>query len=77
MKNIIVIEEACIGCGSCIAIDDTHFDFNDDGLATVILNDKFDDENLINAIECCPTNAIQLENGTCSCTGCDCENCDC
>lgn len=81
MKKIIVNEDACIGCGACISIDPEHFDFNDNGLSHVISNENIDSENVVNAIESCPTGAINYknscENDNCKCENCDCEKCDC
>ncbi len=79
---------ACIGCGACVAIDPTHFDFNDDGLAEVIYNEELDTNSVINALESCPTNAIYTDedcNCECNCgNNCECtpenkcsDNCDC
>lgn len=90
MKKIKVNEDACIGCGACVAIDSEHFDFNDSGLSQVISQENLDSNDVINAIESCPTSAIVMEND-CECThdcscGYDChcteenkcsENCDC
>ena len=72
MKKIIV-NENCIGCGACIAIDDNHFDFNEDGFSNVISNENLDTDELKNAISSCPVNAIKLvdeNNETQSCDGC-------
>jgi ferredoxin len=77
MKKIILDENSCIGCGACISLDAEHFDFSDDGLSTIISNNNLESEELKNAIESCPTNAITLENDECSCENCNCENCDC
>ena len=33
MKKINVKNDACIGCGACVAIDSEHFAFNDEGLS--------------------------------------------
>ena len=33
MKKLNVNEEACIGCGACVAIDGADCDFNEDGLS--------------------------------------------
>lgn len=92
MKKINVKEEQCIGCGACIAIDPEHFDFNDDGLSTVISNENLESNNLTNAIESCPTSAINISSCDSDCTckdecccdencncnhDCSCENCDC
>lgn len=85
MKKINVSEERCIGCGACVAIDPEHFAFNDDGKSSVITNENLESENLVNAIESCPTSAIEMVEETCECDECDCEedgtcnnpNCNC
>ena len=82
MKKIYVNEEACIGCGACVAIDGEHFDFNDDGLSEVISNENIETEEAKNAISSCPTNAISYieeteEENKCNCENCTCENCEC
>ena len=86
MKKVIVNEEACIGCGACVAIDPQHFAFNDSRLSEVVSEENLDTMELQNAIESCPTAAIVMEeckecncqNGDeCTCEECDCENCNC
>lgn len=85
MKCLNVNEEQCIGCGACVAIDAEHFDFNDNGLSSVISNDNLDSQNLQSAMESCPTGAISFTEGcNCcdNCTGdaecnCGCDDCDC
>lgn len=79
MKNIIVDENACIGCGACISLDPEHFTFSDEGLSAVISNENLETEEVKNAIESCPTNAISLgqENDKCHCENCNCESCEC
>ena len=85
MEKIKVNEEQCIGCGACVAIDPEHFDFNDNGLSSVISNENLDSANLTSAMESCPTGAIKKNDG-CNCCDdctndsnceCGCENCDC
>ena len=82
MKKIILDENACIGCGACISLDPQHFTFSDEGLSMVTNNSDLESEDLKNAIESCPTNAIILEkenkeNPNCNCENCNCENCEC
>ncbi len=80
MKKLNVNEEACIGCGACVAIDPEHFDFNDDGLSNVISNENIESDNARNAMSSCPTNAISYVNDKdekCKCDECHCENCEC
>lgn len=81
LKNIIVDENACIGCGACISIDPEHFTFSDEGLSEVISNENLETEDLQNAIESCPTNAIctndNANNENCHCENCNCKDCEC
>ncbi|MBE6156410.1 MAG: ferredoxin [Firmicutes bacterium] len=86
MKKLCVNEEACIGCGACVAIDGAHFDFNEDGLSEVISNENVESEEAQNAISSCPTNAISYEEEIeadtseekhCECENCTCEDCQC
>lgn len=79
MKKIDVIKEQCIGCGACVAIDAEHFEFDDEGRSQVISNENLESTNLTNAIESCPTSAIELvevEGNDDTCT-CECEECNC
>ena len=78
MKKLYVNTDACIGCGACVAIDNKHFDFNEDGLSEVISSEEINDDTL-NAVSSCPTNAIILEeeNDGCHNEECHCENCNC
>ena len=53
-----VDKDKCIGCGAC----DNVFDFDDDNLAYVKNQPNNENENLaIEAMENCPTNAIEKE----------------
>ena len=83
MKKICIDEEKCIGCGACVAIDNEHFDFNENGLSNQINQENLESANLQSAIESCPTGAISLKDGcNCDC-GCDdehpctCDDCNC
>ena len=58
MKNLEA-NENCIGCGMCIAIDNEHFDFQDN-LSHVISNENLESDNLKNAIASCPVGAINV-----------------
>lgn len=78
MKKINVIKEQCIGCGACVAIDSEHFDFDDEGRSNVISNENIESANLTNAIESCPTSAIEMVEGEDSAEcNCGCEDCTC
>lgn len=74
----LTVNDSCIGCGSCIAIDSEHFDFDDNGQSVVIKNDNLETDELKNAIASCPVNAITLDS-KCDCGDeCKCDdNCKC
>lgn len=78
MKKIILNQEKCIGCGACVAVSPKNFDFNDEGLSTII-SDEVTNET-IEASEICPVMAIEI-TGDCCCENCQCDNdtheCDC
>ena len=78
MKKLIV-KEGCIGCGACVAIDSEHFDFNDEGLSSVISNENLESDELKNAMSSCPVSVIKLEDNeeNCECGCCSEGNCDC
>ncbi len=58
MKKIVV-DEKCIGCGACIAIDSEHFDF-EGKLSHAISNENLESDALQNAIASCPVGAIEI-----------------
>ena len=58
--KVQVDKNLCIGCGACQAIEPSVFELEDDGLAKAIdteINDSVK-ENVMDAIEGCPTSAI-------------------
>lgn len=58
--KVKVDKNLCIGCGACQAIEPSIFELEDDGLAKAKdeeINDKVK-ENVIDALEGCPTSAI-------------------
>lgn len=57
--KVKVIEDRCIGCGACEAICDKVFKVED--ISKVICEnwDEVDEKELIEAIEGCPTSAIE------------------
>lgn len=59
--KVIVDKDLCIGCGACQAICRDVFEIKDDGLSEVIVetvNEK-NKEEVLEAIESCPTDAIK------------------
>ncbi|MFV0249863.1 MAG: ferredoxin [Bacilli bacterium] len=68
MEIVNVNQDLCIGCGACAGIASEVFFINDEGLAEVIVEnnnfDKLEDSlqsDVLDAIEGCPTGAIQKE----------------
>lgn len=53
------VNENCIGCGMCVAIDPNHFEI-EDGLSVATNSDNLDSEDLKNAIDSCPVSAIEV-----------------
>ncbi len=66
MKKVKVNKEACIGCGSCVAICPSVYEFDEEGFAKVIDTvdfnklDKDTEVEVIDAKESCPTGAIEF-----------------
>lgn len=63
--KVQVNKDKCIGCGNCVALTEGNvFDFNDEGLAESIIENVPNDleETVKDAIEQCPTEAIEEEN---------------
>ena len=58
-----VNKDKCIGCGQCVSICDSVFDFDDDNLAKVIVDTIPEDneEDSTAAKESCSTGAIEEE----------------
>ncbi len=58
MSIVKVDQEKCIGCGACVAIDPENFDFNDEGISTVI--NEIATDAAKDAEEACPVLAIDI-----------------
>ncbi len=61
--KVKVNSDACIGCGACAAICENVFEINDEGLSSVVVDtvDEADVDAAKEAIESCPTGAIEEE----------------
>ena len=60
MEKIEVDKDLCIGCGACAAYCPDTFEIGDDMLAEVVKNEVT--EEVIEAAENCPTDAIKINN---------------
>lgn len=62
--KVVVNRDNCIGCGACEAIEPSVFQLDDDGISTVVCDDfsKVSDESVLEAVESCPTSAIEKED---------------
>lgn len=54
---MIKVNETCIGCGACVAMDPEHFDF--DGGVSVAISQEVTD-SVKEAAEACPVGAIEV-----------------
>jgi ferredoxin len=69
-KYTIVNQETCIACGACGAAAPEIFDYNDEGIAFVLLDENEGTEevpedlhdDLDDAMEGCPTESIKVES---------------
>ena len=59
--KVKVNQDACIGCGACVAIADDIFEINDEGLSEAKVDTVSDDnaDKAREAMESCPTGAIE------------------
>ncbi|ARK28890.1 ferredoxin [Halalkalibacter krulwichiae] len=69
-KYTMVDKDTCIACGACGAAAPDLFDYDDEGIATAILDDnqgitEIDsdlEDDLLDAEEGCPTESIKVSN---------------
>lgn len=58
---MIKVNDTCIGCGACVAIDPEHFDFNE-GVSVATSQEVTD--TVKEAAEACPVGAIEVTETT-------------
>lgn len=58
MARLIVDQETCIGCGTCVALCSKVFQLGENGKAKVINQEGATKEEIQNAISSCPTASI-------------------
>lgn len=61
MPKLVINEELCEGCGTCVETCPEVFELGDDEKAHIIGPDKTGTCNIQEAIELCPTQALTLE----------------
>ena len=61
--KVKVNKDQCIGCGACAALASNVFEIDDTGLSSVIVDEvaEEDKESAKDAIDSCPTSAIEEE----------------
>ena len=59
----LVVSDACIGCGLCVAQNEKYFEFNDEGFSKVKQENVEEEDKaaLLDIIESCPGEAITIE----------------
>ncbi len=61
-KKVIIDEEECVGCESCVEIAPEVFEFHEDEEKAVVIKAEGGDEALIEeAMEACPVDCIHWE----------------
>lgn len=64
IMKVKVNQDACIGCGACCAICDSVFEIGDEGLSKAKKSkvvDQKEKEEVREAVDSCPTAAIEVE----------------
>ncbi|WP_394217418.1 ferredoxin [Halobacillus trueperi] len=69
-KYTIVDKETCIACGACGAAAPDLYDYDDEGIAYVVLDDnegtekvpELYEEDMEDALEGCPTDSIKISS---------------
>ena len=65
--KVVINQGNCIGCGACESICPEMFQINDEGFSTVIGKEEDftnHEEEIRDAVDSCPTGAIELDNET-------------
>lgn len=61
MKCPKVDKEKCVGCGACIALCPTVFTMGNDGKSNVVKCDGASEDEIQQAVDACPVQAISWE----------------
>jgi len=61
MKKLVVDKNTCIGCGTCISLAPKIFKLADDGKVQIVDQKGDFQEDIENAIDSCPVQAIKWQ----------------
>lgn len=62
MKQVVVDQDECVGCGTCVEISEDVFKMNDDDKAEVYGKVTADNKDEVQeAVDTCPASAISWE----------------
>lgn len=61
MKKVVIDQSGCIGCGNCVAISPDVFQMNDEDLAEVYAQPNDINDEVLEAVDSCPTEVISIE----------------
>ncbi len=60
LPQVTIDRDLCIGSGTCEAMNPAVFQLGEDGIAFVVEGAKADSQSLLDAVNSCPSGAIQL-----------------
>lgn len=60
LLSVDVDENLCVGSATCVGLAPAHFRMGPDGVAEPITSPTTDDDDLREAAECCPVQAIRI-----------------
>lgn len=58
---IVIDEDECIGCESCVELCPEVFEFDEDSVKAKVIKPKADDDCVDEAIETCPVECISKQ----------------
>ena len=52
------VNQDCIGCSACVAIEENVFELNDEGKSEVVFHENYEGFEVDDSISACPVDAI-------------------
>ncbi|MDA9129211.1 ferredoxin [Candidatus Gracilibacteria bacterium] len=52
------VNQDCIGCSACVAIEENVFELNDEGKSEVVYHESYEQYEVDDSISACPVDAI-------------------